>query len=222
MLQERNNPLPQAMIGATTHLQHNHYEPAKYFVREAQGRLLNRYGQRMMLASEDFIVGYQLALEEEVGDAAAEIMYRCGLEWGKADMAGFETRFREEFGRPTSEAHARMVLETWWWPLQAAGWGAWNYDLAQIKEGLIFVDLYNSAVAKSIGNIGKVACHYYAGLFAAAFGHIARADLSGLEIQCYSMGEEFCKFLVGASKRIHAAQFWSREGATASEIIARL
>ena len=51
------------------------------------------------------------------------------------------------------------------------------------------------------------------GLFAAAFSYIARAELSGLEIQCYSMGEEFLgKFLVGASKRINAAQFWSREG----------
>jgi hypothetical protein len=36
------------------------------------------------------------------------------------------------------------------------------------------------------------------------------------------MGEDFCKFLVGASKRINAAQFWAREGATAQEIIGRL
>jgi len=214
--------LPISNIGSTAHVQHNHYEIGKFLVREGSGRLLNRYKQRMMLVPEDFVVGYQLALQEEVGDAAAEIMYRCGLEWGKADMQGFERRFQEEFGMRMADAHSRMVLESWWWPLQASGWGSWNYDLSQLKEGLIFVDLYDSAIAKSVGNIGKVACHYYAGLFAAAFGHIARADLSGLEIQCYSMGEEFCKFLIGASKRINAAQFWAREGATAQEIIARL
>lgn len=214
--------LPIANIGSTAHVQHNHYEIGKFLVREGSGRLLNRYKQRMMLVPEDFVVGYQLALQEEVGDAAAEIMYRCGLEWGKADMQGFERRFQEEFGMRMADAHSRMVLESWWWPLQASGWGSWSYDLSQLKEGLIFVDLYDSAIAKSVGNIGKVACHYYAGLFAAAFGHIARADLSGLEIQCYSMGEEFCKFLIGASKRINAAQFWAREGATAQEIIARL
>jgi len=214
--------LPAARVGQTTHLQHNHYDAEKFWLREGAGRLLNRYRQRVMLVPEDFIVSYQLALEDEVGDAAAEIMYRCGYEWGKADIRGFEKRFEEEFGRKMSEAHSQMALETWWWPLQAAGWGAWSYDFSQLKDGLIFVDLFDSAVAKSVGNIGKVVCHYYAGMFAAAFGHIARNELSGLEIQCYSMGEEFCKFLLGSSKRINAAQFWAREGATAKEIIARL
>lgn len=214
--------LPTTHVGSATHVQHNHYELSKFLLRESHGRLLNRYKQRMMLVTEDFVVGYQLALQEEVGEAAAEIMYRCGLEWGKADMVSFERRFQEEFGMRMTDGHSHMVLETWWWPLQATGWGSWSYDLSQLKEGLIFIDLYESAIAKSVGNIGKVACHYYAGLFAAAFGHIARTELSGLEIQCYSMGEDFCKFLVGASKRINAAQFWAREGATAQEILARL
>ncbi len=214
--------LPVAKIGQSSHPQHNHYAPDKFWLREGAGRILNKYKQRVMLVPEDFIVSYQLALEGEVGDAASEIMYRCGYEWGKADINGFEKRFQEEFGRSITEAHSQMVLETWWWPLQASGWGAWSYDFSQLKEGLIFIDLYDSAVAKSIGNIGKVVCHYYAGMFAAVFGQIARNELSGLEIQCYSMGEEFCKFLLGSSKRINAAQFWAREGATAAEIIARL
>lgn len=213
---------PKTSIGQSTHVLHNHYEPTKFFIDQGRGRLVNRYGQRTMLVPEDFIVGFQFALEEEVGEAAAEIMYRCGLEWGRADITGFMQRFQDEFGKPVSEAHSGMALESWWWPLQASGWGSWTYDMSQLKEGLIFVDLYDSAVAKSIGNIGKVVCHYYAGMFAAVFSHLSRNDLSGLEIQCYSMGEDFCKFLIGASKRINAAQFWAREGAKASEIIARL
>lgn len=73
-----------------------------------------------------------------------------------------------------------------------------------------------------MGNIGKVACHYYAGMFAAVFSHFVKRELSGIEIQCYSMGEDYCKFLIGAAKRIQSAQFWAREGATAKEIIAKL
>ena len=84
---------PTAQVGQTTHLQHNHYDPEKFWIRDGEGRLWNRYQQRMMLVCEDFIVGYQQALEEEVGDAAVEIMYRCGYEWGKADVIGFEKRF---------------------------------------------------------------------------------------------------------------------------------
>ena len=201
---------------------HNYYETNKFLRREAEGRLVNANNQRMMLVTEDFIVGYQVALEEEVGDAAGEIMYRCGLEWGKLDIAGFEQRFTEEFGMGVNDAKFGMMLESWWWPLQAAGWGAWKYDLSHRKEGLVFVDLYDSAVAKSLGNVGKVVCHYYAGMFAAVFGHLARRELSAIEIQCYSMGEDYCKFLIGSSKRINAAQFWVAEGARVDEIVSRL
>ena len=201
---------------------HNHYQADKFLRREDAGRLVNIYGQRSILVSEDFIVGYQIALEEEVGDASTEIMYRCGFEWGRQDITGFDTRFTEEFGRTPGEAKFGMMLETWWWPLQAAGWGAWRYDLSHRKEGLVFVDLFDSAVARSIGNVGKVVCHYYAGMFAAVFGHLAQRELSGIEIQCYSMGEDYCRFLIGSSKRINAAQFWVAEGATATEVMGRL
>ena len=201
---------------------HNHYEAQKFLRREAPGRLVNAFKQRTMLVTEDFIIGYQVALEEEVGDAAAEIMYRCGFEWGRQDIVGFSKRFAEEFGVEVGDAKFGFMLETWWWPLQASGWGAWRYDLSHRKEGLIFIDLFDSAVARSLGNVGKVVCHYYAGMFAAVFGHLARRELSGIEIQCYSMGEEYCKFLIGSSKRINAAQFWVAEGASAQEIVSRL
>ena len=105
---------PTAQVGQSVHAQHNHYDPEKFWLRDGEGRLRNRYQQRTMLVTEDFIVGYQQALEEEVGDAAAEIMYRCGYEWGKVDVSGFEKRFQEEFGKSIQESHSRMVLETWW------------------------------------------------------------------------------------------------------------
>lgn len=201
---------------------HNYYTMEKFYSAQQKGVLINRYRQRMMWVTEDFVVSFQKALEDEVGDAAGEILYRCGYEWGKQDIIGFESRFKEEFGFPIEQAVLGMALETWWWPLQVAGWGAWKFDLAFRKEGLIFIDLFDSAIAKTVGNIGKFACHYYAGFFAAVFGHLSRRELGGIEIQCYSMGENFCKFMVAGTKRVNAAQFWVREGASAKEIIARL
>lgn len=211
-----------AKIDRETHTLHNVYRRERFLNREGPGNLQSVFGQRMMMVSEDFIVGYQVALEEELGDAASDIMYRCGFEWGKKDIRSFAKRYVEEFGKKINEANFGSMLETWWWPFQASGWGAWRYDLSHRKEGLIYIDLYDSAVAQSIGNIGKVACHYYAGLFAAVFTHLAKRELSTIEIQCYSMGEDFCKFVVGSSKRINAAQFWVQEGARANEVIARL
>ena len=201
---------------------HNHYRPERFFARGPGGDLRNAFGQRMMLVTEDFVVGYQVALEEELGDAASDIMYRCGVEWGNRDIREFAARFTSHFGTALHEANFGMMLESWWWPLQAAGWGSWRYDLSHRKEGLIYIDLFDSAVAKSIGNVGKVVCHYYAGLFAAVFSNLAKRELSGIEIQCYSMGEDHCKFVIGSSKRINAAQFWVQEGAKADEVITRL
>lgn len=175
-----------------------------------------------MLATEDFVVSFQAALETELGDAAGEVMYQCGFKWGEKDIDDFMGRFETQFGYQPDGAALGFLLESWWWPLQASGWGVWKYDLSHRSEGLIFVDLYDSAVAKSIGNVGEVVCHYYAGMFAAVFGRLAKRELSAIEIQCYSMGEGFCKFLVGSSKRINAAQFWVQEGASANEIMERL
>ena len=148
-----------AKIDRETHTLHNIYRRDRFFDRRADGELRNRLGQRMMLVSEDFIVGYQVALEEELGDAASDIMYRCGFEWGRQDIRAFAKRYVDEFGTKINQANFGSMLETWWWPFQASGWGAWRYDLSHRKEGLIYVDLFDSAVAKSVGNIGKVACH---------------------------------------------------------------
>ena len=46
--------------------------------------------------------------------------------------------------------------------------------------------------------------------------------VSGIEIQCYAMGEDYCKFLTGSSKKIDSTSFWLQEGASSKEIIERL
>ena len=92
----------------------------------------------MMLVSEDFIVGYQLALQEEV--EMPRLRSCIAAVWrGRADIAGFAARFQSEFGQSISEGHLRMVLESWWL-LQAAGWEL-ELRPRSLKEGLIFVDL---------------------------------------------------------------------------------
>lgn len=202
---------------------HNYYTLDDYFHADRTGKVFDRYRKRIAFANEDFVVGLQKGLEEEVGDAAQIIMYKCGYEWALADMKNFEKRFSDEFdGRSISQMNLNMVLETWWWPLQTTGWGSWNFDFSHKKQGLIFIDLFDSAIARSVGYIGKVACHFYAGMFAGVFTYLSKRELSGIEIQCYSMGEEYCKFLIGTQKKVNAADFWVQEGAPAKEILAKV
>ncbi|TVR02582.1 MAG: 4-vinyl reductase [Deltaproteobacteria bacterium] len=202
---------------------HNYYGKEDYLRKKLRGSALELgYGGVGMMATEDFIVGLQEGLENEVGEASAVIMYQCGLEWGRIDMQRFQKRVSEEFGRSAREMNVQFVLETWWWPLTAAGWGGWNVDLGRVRQGFIVVDLFNSAVAQSLELVGKPVCHLYAGMLAGSMSVFIGKDLSCIEIQCYAMGEDHCRFMIGSEKRIDAAEFWLNEGARASEIVRRM
>jgi predicted hydrocarbon binding protein len=90
------------------------------------------------------------------------------------------------------------------------------------KQGFMFISVFDSAVARSLGDVGKPVCHLYAGLFSGFFTHLVSKELECIEIQCYSMGENYCKFLLGGKNRIDAASFWLNEGATTRDIEGRL
>ena len=202
----------------------NYYTPRDFFKHDpSTGTVVNRYGQRTLRVPEEFVIGMSTGLEKEVGEqSASEIMYKCGQTWGQKDIKAFQPRLSKEFNCEFSKFGMGMMLESWWWPLQIQGWGSWRYDFTQGKQGLLFVDLYESAVAKSLGNVGGVVCHFYAGLFATVFGHLAKRELSCIEIQCYAMGEDFCKFLIASDDRVNAASFWRNEGASSKEIIKKI
>jgi predicted hydrocarbon binding protein len=202
---------------------HNYFGTDDYLKRKLEGTGLELgYGGIGMMATEDFIVGLQQGLEAEVGEASAVVMYQCGLSWGRLDMDRFEKRMLAEFGRPMRDMNVFFALEAWWWPLAAAGWGSWRVDMSRIEQGYIIVSMHNSAVAQSLERVGKPVCHLYAGLLAGSMTHVVGRELSAIEIQCYAMGEDHCRFLIGKDERIDAAEFWLNEGASAADIVRQL
>lgn len=205
---------------------HNYYHPDEFFRYEPeQGAIYLRDGQRAAQVTEAFVNGLHLGIEEEVGNASSLLMYQCGREWGLQDMKRFNQRMRQEFGGGKLDIwqmNMRFVFECWWWPLTIEGFGAWKLDLSFKNKGLTVVEIRNSAVAQSMKLVGKPVCHLYAGLFAGVFSFYEKEDRECIEVQCYSMGNDVCKFLIGDNKQINAAEFWRQEGAGASEILAHL
>ena len=201
---------------------HNYYVAEDYFRREkAEGKIFIRDGQRAVRVSEDFIVGLHSGLEEDVGEASNLIMYKCGREWGAQDMKRFNYRMRHEFGggkREIWQMNPKFVFETWWWPLTIQGWGAWTLDMTFRERGITFVEIRNSAVARSMKRVGKPVCHLYAGMFAGVLSYWDKTERDSIEVQCYSMGNDCCKFMIGDEKNVNAAEFWRQEGANAEEI----
>lgn len=212
-----------AKPGVQPHL-HNHYHDREFYRHDLErGTLTNPYGQRLMRVSEDFLVAVLGSLEDQVGqNAAREIMYKCGFQWGMQDMKCFLPRMRAEFEAELDRMRVDFLMEQWWWPLTIQGWGTWRYDFRQRDKGLLYIELYESAVAQSIGDIGAVVCYFYAGLFAAVFSVLARRSLGSVEMQCYATGDDHCRFVVSDYERVNAAAFWRSEGATAREIMSKL
>lgn len=204
-------------------VKHNVYTLEDFLKYDAKGgTIATRNAQRAFHASEDFIIGLQAGLERQVGDASAVVLYKCGFQWGLADMKASETTIFREYGRDVQSLNINLVLETWWWPLQAMGWGSWEVDVSKGDQGIVVINLYDSAVAKTLGEVGKPVCYLYAGMFAGVFTHLSRKPLSGIEIQCYAMGANYCRFVIAAEKRINAVEFWLEEGATASDVLSKL
>jgi uncharacterized protein len=196
-----------------------HYSRYTFFNFDMQqGDIWDYHQQRNILAGEEFIVSLLKGLEHEVGESAGWLLYTIGLNWGKKDAIAFEEWLEAYYKVTLQTANLAFAMETWWWPLTAQGWGTWKLDLQSLKEGFIFVDLFDSAVAKTLGNVGKPVCHLYAGMLAGFFSVVFAKNLSSTEVQCYAMGNDFCRFLIGSEKRIRATEFWISSGATASDI----
>lgn len=204
---------------------HDHYTLEDFFYFDTtKGSIIDWNESRNVLVTEDFIVGLIEGLEEEVGPASSVVMYNIGKEWGIRDAEFFEKWFQQEYEYPRNahEMNLLYVLEAWWWPFTTQGWGNWDVDLSEQKNGFMFVNIFDSAVARTLGDVGKPVCHIYAGLMAGFFSRFINKQLNCIEIQCYSMGETYCKFLLGKQDRIDAATFWQNEGAGAKDIQKKL
>ena len=202
---------------------HAHYSIEDFFYFDNNnGSITDWNKERNILVSEDFIIGLIQGLEEEVGSAASVVMYNIGKEWGERDALFFQNWFTKEYGYTLDNLNFLYVLEAWWWPFTTQGWGNWEVDLSEQKNGFMFVNIFDSAVARTLGDVGKPVCHIYAGLLAGFFSNLVKKDLNCIEIQCYAMGETYCKFLLGKQDRIDAATFWQNEGASVKDIEKRL
>lgn len=201
----------------------NHYDLNSFFRWDlARGTVTDWNGAVNFFASEDLITAFMDGLAEEVGDAAPVVLYQMGRQWGELDGQAFAGWFSEEFQRPLRQTNLLFLLETWWWPFTAQGWGRWEIDLSLQKQGFLLLNIFDSAIARTLGVVGKPVCHLYAGLFAGFLSYLVQQTLECAEIQCYSLGATYCRFVVGKAAAIQPVYGWVNQGLGVRDIEKRL
>ena len=191
----------------------------------AEGALRLADGQRVAAVSAEFLQSLHEGLVQDLGDTARHALYACGYEWSLQDMALLTRRLAAELAGGDLDLwqlDVRFVLDTWWAPLTAAGWGAWTLDLSTQLKGITFVELRHSAIAAILPGAPAPVCHLYAGLFAGALSFFERSEHHATEIQCAALGHATCRFVIGPGAQIDAVESWRKQGASADEIRRRL
>jgi predicted hydrocarbon binding protein len=174
--------------------------------------------------SEVFLRTLHLSLAPEPTDAARLVLYRAGFEWGLQELLHLSRRIREESGSDHDlwQTDATVVFERWSAPLAVAGWGTWTFDRSAHARGLTVVELRHSAVTaalKSEPPSAEPVCHLYAGLFAGALSFYDRTEAHAIETSCAALGDDCCRFLVGAGPLIDRAEAARRQGAKHADIV---
>ena len=121
---------------------------------------------------------------QEAGYAGGEALFASFRDWLTARGAGApEDLSVEDFERRASEY------------FHDAGWG--RLKVGSLKDAVATLDSEDWGEADPASALTQPACHLTTGMFASFFGHVAEAPLAVLEVECRSMGNTRCRFLVG-------------------------
>ncbi len=191
-----------------------------------EGALRLPDGRRTAVLPGSFFAQLPLDLAPSLGEHARHALYKSGYEWALQDMVRLSRHLAGEFGGGANldlwQMDAKFVLDRWWAPLHATGWGACALDLSSFSRGFSFVELRHSIVAANSPGSDEPACHLYSGLFAGALSFVERQERHAIEFQCAALGAPTCKFVIGPGPQVDEAESWRQQGVAPEEIRRRL
>jgi uncharacterized protein len=190
----------------------------------AEGALRQPDRQRAALVSLEFLSDLQAALAPDFGHSTHHLLYCTGFDWGLRDLVRLGQRLRDEAGGGDDldlwQREAGLVLDSWWAPLDAAGWGGCTFST--LPHSLVLADVTGSAFAAAADRATAPVCHLTAGLLAGALSFYERAERHAVEVQCTALGHATCQFVIGASPHIDTVEKWQHQHLSADEIQRRL
>jgi predicted hydrocarbon binding protein len=190
----------------------------------AAGALFQPDAQRTALVPVDFLASLSIAVAKEFGASAHHVLYCAGFDWSLQAMVRLGQGLRQQAGAAANldlwQMNAPFVLESWWAPLAATGWGACRFS--RLTPQLVLAEIQDSAPALAAGRAAEPVCHLTAGLLAGALSFHERTERHAVEIACAALGAPACQFIVGASPQIDDVEAWQKQQLSADEIRRRL
>ena len=180
--------------------------------------------RRLAALGVDAIHALHFALIEQLGDAASDVLYRTGYEWGLQDMVRFSQQLHQDVGRSMDlwQMDVKFILDAWWATFVAEGWGPATFDCSSMARSVAFAELHESAVVPAFAGSDQPVCHLYAGLYAGALSFFERTECHAVELQCAAAGATACIFAIARGADIDAAETWRQQGMPTAEIVRRL
>jgi bacteriochlorophyll 4-vinyl reductase len=202
---------------------HSHYHLAEFVrVDGPRGVVHDVYGRRVLRPRVELLRAIFETLSKESPSTSDAVLFETGRRWGRADAAEAFARVQLEFDTPLEKLPIGVVLETWWNALAAAGWGRTRFDLANLRNGVVTIDLVGSALVAALAKSDRPCCSIYAGLYAAALSELTKRDAACVEVSCARQGGDRCRFLAGSPRRMEEATRKRAEGLALDEIVRHL
>jgi len=192
------------------------------FGHDAEGRLIDPSGARVVFATAQAARSLHRVLETEETGAWGAAMKGCGRDCG-AKIAARLDAVLAGLDKPTLTA---LPLEACLALLEhlfaAHGWGRLQLDLADAAEhGIVVARLEHSFFVETLAEADGFVDTVLAGILQGFFGHISGQALACEEIACARRGAAHCTFVLTAPERLAAiAPFVGREDVEA--LLARL
>jgi predicted hydrocarbon binding protein len=143
------------------------------------------------------LAALRAALLRDAGPSAAAYLQEAGYAGGEAVFTSFRHWLEAQEGGTPEELDLETFEKRASEFFREAGWG--SLKVGSLRAAVATLDSDDWAEADPAAGLDHPGCHLTAGMFADFFGRVAAEPLAILEVECRSMGEPRCRFLIGSS-----------------------
>ncbi len=212
-----------AQLLSTDAIPGNYFASGTYFQADFEAGLIeNRSQSRLVALPETLLKALHHSLQDEVGEAAAVVLFQCGFWWGKSFYQRFQQEVSAYYGRPLAELEMVELIQCLQQCWQTHGWGKFDLDLSYAQQGYLVATVQHSPFAATSTTGKRPHCFTEAGIFSAFFSQLTGRDLHCIQTTCETLGAPMNTFVLGLRPRVSVVEAWLAEKHDHDTIMERL